>query len=316
MTRAALMIQAARRLQLARRRVVEEMQKIRNKLATERAERRRQKVIEKARIEQRLKAMEEKRKNDAAMVIQARRRHQVQKRALILDKQQRAVVRRNILGSAMKELFPGESPPPLVPSTPKASGQPQMGPLPGQLPGQPGPMPGPMLGPMPGPMPGQPPGMPSQMPMAPMPYGMPDAEHEGEFSDYGAYMDAGYPYPEESPGPYPGQQTPSQTPHSLSQTQGSQAAGSYVPDPHAAHPFHGPAYVPGAHAPPGHGPGQYGAPAGYGYGTPTSGAVSPRSLPGAFGTPAPKSDPRGAQLSQQRQAMLRRAAEFAATQRR
>ena len=119
--------------------------------------------------------------------------------------------------------------------------------------------------------------MPSQMPMAPMPYGMPDAEHEGEFSDYGAYMDAGYPYPEESPGPYPGQQTPSQTPHSLSQTQGSQAAGSYVPDPHAAHPFHGPAYVPGAHAPPGHGPGQYGAPAGYGYGTPTSGAVSPRT---------------------------------------
>ncbi|CAE7890626.1 unnamed protein product [Symbiodinium sp. KB8] len=129
LTRAALMIQAARRLQLARRRVFEEMKKIRDKLEAERQERRRQKAIEKAKIERRLKAMEEKRRNDAALVIQARRRHQVQKRALILDKQQRAMVKRNLRGAAMRELF-AEGDAPAAAAT--AAGPPQR--PPGQCP--------------------------------------------------------------------------------------------------------------------------------------------------------------------------------------
>jgi len=278
LTRAALMIQAARRLQLARRRVVEEMKKIRDKLEAERQERRRQKAIEKAKIERRLKAMEEKRRNDAAMVIQARRRHQVQKRALILDKQQRAMVKRNLRGAAMRELFAeGE----VVPAA--------AAPGPSQMPGQ-CPSPG-AAGPPFG-------AAPCQLPLAtqalpqmatntiPLAQSYSPVQADGATSALSEFGESYFPEFGRSP---EHTSQPSQLPAACAF--GGQAQPMPGNMPGTPTSFQQSVGMPGM-------PMQEQTPPGY-----RSGAVS-------------QADPRSAQMSLQRQAMLRRAAEFAAAQRR
>eukprot|EP00930_Biecheleria_cincta_P027690 TRINITY_DN1939_c1_g1_i1.p1 TRINITY_DN1939_c1_g1~~TRINITY_DN1939_c1_g1_i1.p1 ORF type:complete len:1140 (-),score=304.36 TRINITY_DN1939_c1_g1_i1:348-3767(-) len=106
-TRAALMIQASRRLQLLRRALDQETRRVRFKIREERREKRQMMKKEVERVERRLKAMTEKKRVKAAMVIQAWFRSRRQRQALILDKQQRLLVGKYQRGNKYREKFGG-----------------------------------------------------------------------------------------------------------------------------------------------------------------------------------------------------------------